>query len=110
MKADIRRFFDNDIPLESEYIEAFHGYEYRLGLIHERQQYAPGSWPATDGEYVGEWGWSWDDHIPLAEIAFREQGERSSNWPWNDFLGGAADVDQALLAHREVLKNYRGRG
>ena len=110
MKADIRRFFDNYIPLESEYIEAFHGYEYRLGLIHERQQYAPGSWRATDGEYVGEWGWSWDDHIPLAEIAFRKQGERSSNWPWNDFLGGAADVDQALLAHREVLKNYRGRG
>ena len=62
------------------------------------------------GEYVGERGWSWDDGgVPLTEVAFRKQGERSRNWPWNDYLGGAEQPDQALVAHREVLKQYRGR-
>lgn len=27
---------------------------------------------------------------------------------WQDYLGGADDVDDALVAHREVIKQYTG--
>jgi hypothetical protein len=111
LKADMRRFFGQYIPLETDYVEAFHGYEYRLGLIQEKEQDGvPGAYRAMSGEYVGEQGWSWDssDVVPLAELAFRKHGERSRNWPWNQYLGGAEQVHQVLVAHREILKRYRG--
>ncbi len=109
LKADMRRFFDQYITLETDFVEAFHGYEYRLGLIQERQQDGvPGAYRAVSGEYVGELGWSWDSgDVPLVELTFRKQSELSRNWPWNEYLGGAEQVDQALVAHREVLKQYR---
>ena len=44
LKADLRRFFDQLIALEADYVEAFHGHEYRLGLIStsEHQMACPG--------------------------------------------------------------------
>lgn len=108
LKADIRRFLQDLIPLETDYIAAFHGYEYRLGLIQEHRDDCRG-FRAVSGEYVGEGQWSWNDRdVPLVELAFREAADRSRDWPWVDYLGGE-DLDQTFLSHREVLKHYRNR-
>lgn len=108
LKADIRPFFDNLIPLETEYIQAFHGFEYRLGLIQENVNDDTKWLRALSGEYVGERAWSWGDkEVPLAEIAFRKAIERNASQPWTTFLGGANEIDHVLLAHREILKHYR---
>jgi NAD-dependent SIR2 family protein deacetylase len=107
LKADVRRFFDDAIPLEGDYVVAFHGYEYRLGLIQENGEAAVGGYRALSGEYVGENGWSFDDRgLPLVELAFRRAGERSRDWPWPAFLG-VEDVDRTLISHREVLMHYK---
>ena len=109
LKADIRPYFENLIPLDADYTATFHGYEYRLGLIQENRGDGLRGYRAMSGEYVGETGWSWEDRdVPFAELAFREAAERSQEWPWADFLDGD-DLDQTLINHREVLKHYRGR-
>lgn len=109
LKADTRNFFEDLIPLDADFVETFHGYEYRLGLIQESLEGHPGGYRALSGEYIGEQGWSWDDRgIPLAELSFREAANRSSDWPWPEFLK-AEDIEEALITHREVLKNYRNR-
>lgn len=108
LKADTRRFFDDLILLDEDYATAFHGYEYRLGLIQEKHQDGIG-YRALSGEYVGERQWAWDDpDVPLAERAFREAAARSQEWPWAEYLGGDS-LDQTLIEHREVLKHYRSR-
>lgn len=108
LKADIRPFFQDLIPLDEDYKSAFHGFEYRLGLIQENVGDGRRGLCALSGEYVGENGWSWEDRdVPLVENALRKAAERSRDWPWTDYLGG--DLDQALVSHREVLKHYRGR-
>lgn len=40
LKADIRQFFEDLIPLDDDYFAVFHGFEYRLGLIQEKQRAA----------------------------------------------------------------------
>lgn len=108
LKVDTRRFFDDLIPLDDDYAAAFHGYEYRLGLIQEKHAGGMG-YRALSGEYVGERQWSWDDHdVPIAELSFREAAVRSQEWPWAEYLGGNS-LDRALIDHREVLKRYRDR-
>ncbi|MEO6503278.1 MAG: SIR2 family protein [Jatrophihabitantaceae bacterium] len=73
LKADIRRYFEDLIPLEPDYAEIFHGYEHRLGLIQEDQRGGLRGYGAVSGEYVGENGWSWDERdIPLVELPFRQ--------------------------------------
>ena len=95
------------IPLDADFVETFHGYEYRLGLVQESLEGHPGGYRALSGEYVGEQGWSWDDRgIPLAELSFREAANRSGDWPWPEFLK-AEDIEEALITHRDVLKHYR---
>jgi len=42
--------------------------------------------------------------MPLAELSFREAANRSGDWPWPEFLK-AEDFEEALITHREVLKN-----
>lgn len=109
LKADTRRFFEDLIPLDSKFVETFHGYEYRLGLIQEQEEGGRG-YRALSGEYIGDTGWSWgEDEAPFAELAFRKDGERSRDWPWPEILNGEA-WEQTLVAHREVLKRYRRFG
>lgn len=109
LKADIRPFFIDLIPLEDDFAATFHGYEYRLGLIQENRGEGMRGYRALSGEYVGQNGWSWDEReVPLAELAFREAAERNRDWPWAEFLDGE-NLDQALIDHREVLKHYRSR-
>lgn len=54
LKADVRAVFRDLIPLEQDYVQAFHGFEYRLGLVQQSQQDVPGAYRALSGEYVGE--------------------------------------------------------
>lgn len=106
LKADTRRFFSDLIPLDDDYAAAFHGYEYRLGLIQERDHHGLG-FGALRGEYVGQRQWSRDDpDVPLAELSFREAAARSQDWPWPEYLGGDS-LDGVLIEHRKVLKHYR---
>lgn len=108
LKADIKSFFEDLIPLEADYIQTFHGFEYRFGLIQENLDDGTKWLRALSGEYVGDQGWTWgDEEVPLAEVAFRRAIERSTSQPWNRFLGGAEKVNEVLLAHREILKHYR---
>lgn len=108
LKNDIRVVFEDVVPLEPDYVQAFHGFEYRLGLIQEFQQNTPSAYRALSGEYVGESSWSWDDPpVPSAEVEFRKSIERNRGLEWANYLGGVDKFDQALLKHREVLKTYR---
>jgi len=109
LKADVRAIFEDLIPDASGYEDTFHGYEYRMSLLHEGTNAAySGAYRAMPGEYVGERAWSWDDrNVPLAEIAFRDAGQRNSDWPWVRLLGGEAGYDQALIDHRSVLENFK---
>lgn len=109
LKADTRAIFEDLIPEDSDYAETFHGYEFRMSLLHESTNARhSGAYRAMPGEYVGERGWSRDDrNIPLVEIGFRDAGQRSSDWPWVDLLGGDDGYDQALIDHRGVLENFK---
>lgn len=110
LKADTRTVFQDLIPLEQDYVQAFHGFEYRLGLVQQTQQDVPGAYRALSGEYVGEHSWSWDDPpVPVVEVEFRKAIERSRDQEWADYLGGTDKFNQTLLDHREVLKPYRNR-
>lgn len=106
LNADTRAFFSDLIPDDDEFVQVFHGTEYRLGLLQEETEGL--GYRALDGEYVGELGWTFSrPSVPHAENAFRAAGERHADWPWTDRLGGAADYDQALKRHRAVLENYK---
>lgn len=110
LKADVRAIFEDLIPETQDYEDTFHGYEYRMSLLHESTNAAySGAYRAMPGEYVGERAWSWDDRkVPLAEIAFRDAGQRASKWPWVRLLGDEEDgYDQALINHRGVLENFK---
>lgn len=109
LKEDVRMVIGDLIPEASYYEDTFHGYEYRISLLHERTgtRYS-GAYPPMPGEYVGERVWSWDDRsIPLVEVAFREAGQRASDWPWEPLLGGGDAYDQALIHHRGVLEKFK---
>lgn len=110
LKADVRAIVGDLIPEDDDYVDTFHGYEYRMSLLHETTNatYSGAAYRAMSGEYVGEHGWSWEDrNVPLAEIAFRDTGQRAADWPWVRLLGGEDAYDQALVDHRAVLKNFK---
>ena len=109
LKQDTRDVLRDLIPDDEQYAETFHGYEYRMSLVHavtaEGSEYLYGP---MQGEYVGETGWSWErPQVPLAEVAFREAGDLSIDWPWIDFLGGEDEQDERLVAHREKLAQFK---
>ncbi len=112
LKADIRRFVDDLVAVEDQYIEAFHGYEYRLGLIQERQAGTGLGYRALSGEYVGETGWTRGEvDKPFAEVSFFESADRSRNWPWFDFLGlDVRHLDEAFEQHRDTLRRHKRYG
>ncbi|WP_426736978.1 SIR2 family protein [Plantibacter sp. 2H11-2] len=104
--TDLRVFFDEFIRLDADFVIAFHGSEYRLGLIQAKEQADGQGYQPEDGEYVGERGWSWEgERLPFAEIAFRRDATRR-NWPWVPFFGGTDEYEAALQTHRELLRNY----
>ncbi len=108
LKVDSRLFFRDLILLDEDYKRVFHGFEYRLGLIQQAQQDAPGSYRAMSGEYVGETSWSENDReVPASEVEFRKISARARSCPWVGFLGGEDSFDQVLINHREILKPYR---
>lgn len=100
--ADLRGYFQESISREDECAESFQTFEYRLGLIQEK---LPGR-HAISGEYAGER--LWDEDVPRLENSFRRQLERNPQVAaaWEKFYGGADALEQALLAHREVLRRY----
>lgn len=109
LKAEVRDLFEDSIPENDDYAEIFHGYEFRMSLLHETTNATySGGYRAMSGEYVGERGWSWEDqNVPLAEITFRETGQRAADWAWFRVLGGEDAYEQALIDHRAVLENLK---
>lgn len=103
--TDLWRYFKDTYPGFDDYRSAYHGFEYRLGLIQE-QKASNVFLRAISGEYVGELAWG-HDGIPLVETAFRKHIERSRSQVWPAFLGGPDQVDSALVAHREVISRYK---
>ena len=109
LQTDIADLVNEYVVNKSDYVEAFHGFENRLGLVQERQQHYDAAYRALPGEYVGERGWTFaKPSVPLAEVAFRAAIATRSMDPWGAFIDGP--VDQALTDHREILEGYRGRG
>lgn len=102
--SEVRHFFADVIPDEEEFLSAYRGYEYRLGLI---QQFTPGH-RAMSGEYAGEWAWRGEE--PQAEVGLRKQAERGHASVWELLFGDELTLDEALTAHREVLKRYQRWG
>lgn len=100
--TDLRAYFHELIPREDDYVGAFHSFEYRLGLIQEK---LPGR-HAISGEYAGEP--SWDGETPRMENALRRQAQRNRAVAsaWESFFGGSDELEQALMAHRDVLKRH----
>lgn len=103
--TDLWRYFKETYPSFDEYQDAYHGFEYRLGLIQERSR-SNIFLRAISGEYVGERGWGFDG-IPLAEVAFRKRLERSQSQVWPEYFGGIDQVDSVLEGHREVIGRYK---
>lgn len=102
--TEVRRFFTDLIPDEEDFLAAYRGFEYRLGLI---QEFTPGN-RAMSGEYVGEWAWRGEE--PQAELALRKQAERGHAAAWDSLLDGKITLDEALIAHRAVIKQYQRWG
>ncbi len=101
MATDLWTYFGDFFPTNDDFVAAYRGFEYRIGLIQER---TPG-YRAISGEYVGNW--AWDGDIPKTETAFRRQLARSHSDAWQQYYGGAEELDAALIAQREVLKHYQ---
>lgn len=99
--TDLRAYFADLIPVDADFEQAYHDFEYRLGLIQERN---PG-YRAIDGEYVGEW--AWEDDVPKTEITLRRELARGGADVWSDYYGGLDELNEALIAHRDVLRHYR---
>jgi hypothetical protein len=97
---------------DDQYIEAFHGYEYRLGPIQERRAGTGLGYRALSGEYVGEPGWTWGEvDRPFAEVSFFEAADRSRNWPWYDFLDlDGEHLEEVLQQHWDVLRRLNRYG
>lgn len=109
LKMDVRALVEELVP--DDYMDTFHGYEYRMSLLHERTNATyPVTYRAGPGEYIGDRNWSWVDRdTPLAEIAFREAGQHAADWPWISLLEGEATYDQVLIDHRAILKQFKSR-
>ena len=108
-KAELRRFFADLISADDDFESAYHGFEYRLGLI---QQYLPDNGvyrhSAMSGEYNGETAW-YGNQL-LVENQLRRQTERGHAKPWETFFGSPDAMDAALSAQTERLKSYRRFG
>ncbi|MCS5735092.1 SIR2 family protein [Herbiconiux daphne] len=105
--TDLRVFFADFIRLDADFVAAFHGYEYRIGLIQSQLAIDGYGYSPADGEYVGERGWSFaSDRKPLAEITFVREASRRADWPWPEYLGGPDGLEKVLEAHRELLRSY----
>lgn len=100
-RTELRSFFAELMPDEEEFLAAYRGFEYRIGLI---QEFTPG-YHAISGEYVGEWAWRGEE--PLVELSLPKQAKRGHAGAWELFLDGKLTLDEALIAHREVLKRYQ---
>lgn len=99
--TDLWAYFSDVFPANEDFVAAYRGFEYRIGLI---QEHTPG-YHAISGEYVGEW--AWDGDTPKTETAFRRQLARSRSDAWQRYYGGVEELESALLAQREVLKRYQ---
>lgn len=104
-KAETRQYFSDVIPANDDFEAAYHGFEYRLGLVQQNLA-DTGSYRhnAMSGEYVGERGW-YGNQL-LAETEFRRQVQRGHATAWESFFG-TSDLMAALDAHTEILKKYR---
>lgn len=98
--TDLRSYFDELIPIDEEFGLKYQSFEYRLGLIQEK---LPGK-HAISGEYVGEWAWNGD--TPKTEDELRRQFERGRAAAWQALFGGTDELEQALVAQRDILKRY----
>lgn len=107
LKTDVREIFKDLIPEDADYEETFRGYEYRMSLLHENTKGShQKTYGAMPGDYVGELGWL-EGNVPRSEIAFREAGQWSPDWPWLSLLGGRDKYDQKLVNHRDVLTGLK---
>lgn len=106
LRTEARRFFLELIPSDDDFQTAYHGFEYRLGLL---QQNLPSGdvyrHNAMSGEYVGETAW-YGNQL-LAETDFRRMIERGLAAAWVSFFGAEVALDKALATQTEILKGYR---
>ena len=103
LKTELRRYFADIYPTDEDFSTAYHAFEYRLGLL---QAQIEGYW-AISGEYVGDYQWEREGDIPKEETAFRRLQRRTRANAWETYFKGADGLETALVALREVLRQYR---
>ncbi len=91
------------IPNDTDYADAFHNFEYRVGLVQHKM-----GTPPDRGEFIldDQWTGGFDDRKPLAEVVFLKARGRDRGWPWDDFIGG--DLEAIVTQYRQCL-NPDGR-
>lgn len=115
LKSVLIGFFADDGIEYAAYRDLCHDVEYRTGLAQfllpsqeDRYRHNPNS-----GEFVHDDSWqalgnNWDNQAPRAEIRFLDHIARCGSAAWNELLG-ERDVDQAVVAYRDLLKSYTRR-
>lgn len=110
LRNDLRPLTKQFIPNERDYIQAFYGYEYRIGLVQlfytdDGLMYKP-----APGVFVNQHEWSREDSgMPLAEIAYLKQIAQASDTDWIDLFGTEDIWRHAIKRYRETLTEYRDR-
>lgn len=88
LKEDLPPVFADLLPNDDDWKSTFVDLEYRVGLVQEATQGRSGGYGAAPGEAV----------------------DQSGRSPWSEFCGGVAELKQALISYREVLRElYRYR-
>jgi hypothetical protein len=99
LKADARDVMRDLIPNDANYAEAFHNFEYRVGLVQHKM-----GTPPDRGEFIldDQWTGQFDDRRPATEVAFLKARGRVAGWPWDDFIGG--DFEATVSQYRQSLR------
>jgi hypothetical protein len=110
LEIDLRDLFDPWLPDPVDFRAAFHGFEYRWGLLQHVLRDHPAAGYPIPGTYAGELAWRRveNDLVPDAEVRFLGELQRAHDpAAWLDLLSVDTDLDATLDSYREELAGYR---
>lgn len=104
LRHDVRETFVGLIPSDLDYRVLFNAYEYRLALIHAKH-----GTHVLEGEWMGERTYVDDRSVSPQEQDFKRKGETRHDWPWFDYFGGPAELEEASGRVDEARSSSRIR-
>lgn len=106
MKADLRQFFKGSLEGEA-FANAYHDFEYRLGLVQMRTGTSGHRYRANMGEYADQHLWERDGETPKAETRFKRALAKSHSDSWQQYFGGADQLEAEIKEMRGAMDIYR---